>query len=174
LGLPRTNLSLIIHQLHLIALHSIVASLAAIPTAYATASAGMHPSHTLPNKLRALARAGCTAAEIAFPDLEAYASSLHDRYKQLDDAGRGDLDALLGAARQIRKLMQELGVRALTVMPYVRSCSARIKKRLTRLAGSPSSRATRTPPRRRAISTAHARGSACLTCVYTLRVPSSL
>jgi sugar phosphate isomerase/epimerase len=105
-------------------------SLAAIPIAYATASAGMHPSHTLPNKLRALARAGFTAAEIAFPDLEAYAASLHDGYKHLDDAGRGDLDALLGAAHQIRALMEELGVRALTVMPYVHSRSAGIESDL--------------------------------------------
>jgi hypothetical protein len=92
-------------------------ALSSIKCAYATASAGMHPSHTLPIKLRAIAAAGFAAAEIAFPDLEAYAASEYPNYKQLDDAGNGDIDGLLFAAGKIRALLDELKLEALTTMP---------------------------------------------------------
>jgi sugar phosphate isomerase/epimerase len=94
-----------------------IASLSSIPIAYATASAGMHPSHSLPKKLEAIAAAGFSAAEIAFPDLEEFAASNHEGYSELDDAGKGDLDVLLAVAGKIRKQLDELGLQALTVMP---------------------------------------------------------
>jgi hypothetical protein len=98
---------------------SLPSALSSIPTAYATASAGMHPSHTLPVKLRVIAGAGFKHVEIAFPDLEAYAKSLHSGYNQLDKRGEGDLEHLLSAARKTKGLMDELDLKALTVMPYV-------------------------------------------------------
>lgn len=94
-------------------------SLKDIDVAYATASAGMHPTHTLPLKLEAIATAGFKWAEIAMPDLEKYASSKFDNYKNLDDTGAGDIHKLLEAASEIRELCQRLGIRALSVMPCV-------------------------------------------------------
>jgi hypothetical protein len=107
--------------LHLPLLRKVMSqsSLSTIQVAYATASAGMHPSHTLPKKLKAIAAAGFTATEIAFPDLEDYAASENSDYKKLDDAGEGDLDALLAAAGNIRILLDELKLQALTIMPFV-------------------------------------------------------
>ncbi|KZT01032.1 xylose isomerase-like protein [Laetiporus sulphureus 93-53] len=86
--------------------------------AYSTDSAGMHPSHILPDKLRAIAAAGFLFAEVAFPDLEMYASQLHPDYKKLDDGGQRDLDKLIGAANEISKLCNSLGVKLLAVHPF--------------------------------------------------------
>lgn len=90
-----------------------------VDAAYATASAGMHPSHTLPMKLEAIAEAGFKWTEIAFPDLEQYASSKFEGYKNLNDSGEGDLDKLVKAASDIRSLCDKLGLQVLTVMPCV-------------------------------------------------------
>ncbi|EJC99142.1 xylose isomerase-like protein [Fomitiporia mediterranea MF3/22] len=89
-----------------------------IQTSYATASAGMHPSHTLPSKLRAISEAGFKWTEIALPDLEKYASSSSHGYKELDSSGTGDIGKLLDAAKDIRKLCDQLGLCVLTVMPF--------------------------------------------------------
>ena len=85
--------------------------------AYSTDSAGMHPSHTLPLKLQAIAEAGFAAAETSFPDLEAYAEQEHPGSKMLDESGKGDLDMLVQAATKIRKLCSELGLSILAVHP---------------------------------------------------------
>ncbi|PSS37459.1 hypothetical protein PHLCEN_2v666 [Hermanssonia centrifuga] len=87
-------------------------------TAYSTDSAGMHPNHTLPLKLRAIAEAGFSDAELAFPDLEAYASQEYPGYRQLDRAGKGDMDTLCKAAGKIRKLCDELDLGILAVHPF--------------------------------------------------------
>ncbi|KAH9939481.1 xylose isomerase-like protein [Amylocystis lapponica] len=63
--------------------------------AYSTDSAGMHPSHTLPLKLRAIAAAGFVHIELGFPDLEAYAEQQTPGYAKLDNRGRGDLDTFV-------------------------------------------------------------------------------
>ena len=92
-----------------------------IPIAYATASAGMNPKHTLPLKLKAIAKAGFKWTEIAFLDLESYAESKYkgkgSGYRKLNSAGEGDLEKLLEAAKDIRQLMDQLGLSVLTVMP---------------------------------------------------------
>jgi hypothetical protein len=93
--------------------------ISSITTAYATASAGMHPAHTLPKKLRAIADAGFTAVEIAFPDLEAYAASLKPDYENLNSRGEGDLKGLLDATKKIKILVDNLGLDVLTLMPLV-------------------------------------------------------
>ena len=86
--------------------------------AYSTDSAGMHPSYTLPVKLRAIYDAGFTQVEIGFPDLEAYAGQeSNGDYKNLDDAGKGDIDKLCDTARKVRTLCHELGLEALVVHP---------------------------------------------------------
>ncbi|KLO16982.1 xylose isomerase-like protein [Schizopora paradoxa] len=90
----------------------------AIPMAYATASAGMHPSHTLPMKLRAIAQAKFEWTEVAMPDLEAYASSKYEDYRHLDVSGEGDLEKLVEATSEIHALCVELGLQVLTVMPF--------------------------------------------------------
>ncbi|KAI8974874.1 xylose isomerase-like protein [Trametes punicea] len=86
--------------------------------AYSTDSAGMHPSHTLPIKLRAIAEAGFNQAELAFPDLEAYAEQEFPGYRKLDDNGNGDLDKLLQIATKVRKLCEDLRLSVLTVHPF--------------------------------------------------------
>ncbi|KZT18672.1 xylose isomerase-like protein [Neolentinus lepideus HHB14362 ss-1] len=86
--------------------------------AYCTDSAGMHPSHTLPQKLRAIASAGFAAAEIAFPDLEAHAAAAVPGYHKIDNAGRGDVETLVGVAREVRGLCESLGLSVLAVHPF--------------------------------------------------------
>ncbi|KAL1948755.1 hypothetical protein VTO73DRAFT_10561 [Trametes versicolor] len=86
--------------------------------AYSTDSAGMHPSHTLPIKLRAIAAAGFSQAELGFPDLEAYAEQEFSGYRKLDDHGNGDLDKLLQAAGKVSELCKELGLSILAVHPF--------------------------------------------------------
>ncbi|KAI0064489.1 xylose isomerase-like protein [Artomyces pyxidatus] len=78
-----------------------------IPICYATPSAGMHPSHTLAVKLRAIAASGFKLTEIAFPDLEAYAAQQYPGYRKLDNLGRGDLECLCAVADEIRALFSE-------------------------------------------------------------------
>ncbi|KAL5522922.1 hypothetical protein ACEPAF_1189 [Sanghuangporus sanghuang] len=95
-----------------------IESLRKIQTAYATASAGMHPSHTLPAKLKAVAEAGFKWTEIAFPDLEKYASSKFEGYRKIDISGVGDVDKLLESAKDIYLLCRQLGLCVLTVMPF--------------------------------------------------------
>jgi len=89
-----------------------------IAAAYATASAGMHPSHTLPLKLQAIADAGFKWTEVAMPDLEQYAESRFKGFQKLDASGSGDLDMLVEAAEEIHKRCLQLGLHVLTLMPF--------------------------------------------------------
>lgn len=98
-----------------------------IAAAYATASAGMHPSHTLPLKLQAIANAGFKWTEVAMPDLEQYAESRFKDYQKLDASGSGDLDKLVEAAEEIHKQCLQLGLHVLTLMPYVLWVNSMIK-----------------------------------------------
>ncbi|EED84546.1 predicted protein [Postia placenta Mad-698-R] len=77
--------------------------------AYSSDSAGMHPSHTLPLKLDAIAVAGFPQVEIGFPDLEAYAEQIFPGYIKLDEAGEGDLTKLVDVAGKVKGFCQELG-----------------------------------------------------------------
>ena len=85
--------------------------------AYSTDSAGMHPSHTLPMKLRAIADAGFQLAELAFPDIEAYAEQEFSNYQQIDESGRGDVDVLVRVGEMVKALCTELGISILAVHP---------------------------------------------------------
>ncbi|KAI0765854.1 xylose isomerase-like protein [Trametes elegans] len=86
--------------------------------AYSSDSAGMHPSHTLPIKIRAIAEAKFQQVEIAFPDLEAFAAQEFPGYRKLDNNGNGDLDKLVQAAEKVKKLCEELGLTVLAVHPF--------------------------------------------------------
>ncbi|TBU25420.1 xylose isomerase-like protein [Dichomitus squalens] len=90
----------------------------AVSVAYSTDSAGMNPSHTLPNKLRAIAEAGFNQAELGFPDLEAYAEQEYPGYKQLDRSGKGDIDKLVQLAENVKKLCDDLHLTILAVHPF--------------------------------------------------------
>ena len=92
-------------------------SLQEISVAYATASAGMHPSHSFPAKLSAISQAGFKWTEIAFPDLESFISSRKTKYRKIDSNGEGDIDELLKATEEISNLCQRLELRVLTLMP---------------------------------------------------------
>lgn len=95
-------------------------SISNIPCAYATASAGMHPSHSLVKKLEAIAGAGFKLVEIAFPDLETHAETLFQgAYQNLDPSGKGDVEKLEEAARDVAGRCGRLGLKVLTVMPCV-------------------------------------------------------
>lgn len=85
--------------------------------AYSTDSAGMHPSHTLPIKLRAIAEVGFLQVELGFPDLEVYAAQAFPDYQKLDNSGRGELEKLLRAAGEIKALCDELGLTVFVVHP---------------------------------------------------------
>ncbi|KAI0667234.1 xylose isomerase-like protein [Trametes maxima] len=86
--------------------------------AYSTDSAGMHSSHTIPIKLRAIANAGFSHVELGFPDLEAYAEQEYPGYQRLDESGNGDLDTLLQAAGRLKELAKELGLEILAIHPF--------------------------------------------------------
>jgi len=88
--------------------------------AYSTDSAGMHASHSLPKKLAAISKAGFTHVELAFPDLESYASQLNPGYKSLGRNGSGDLEVLCEVARKVREMCEELGMGVLVVHPFSR------------------------------------------------------
>ncbi|KAJ3551158.1 hypothetical protein NM688_g4881 [Phlebia brevispora] len=86
--------------------------------AYSTDSAGMHPSHTLPLKLQAIAATGFSQVELAFPDLEAFTAQQFPGYKVLDHMGNGGLEELCQAAQQIRMLCDELALQILVIHPF--------------------------------------------------------
>ena len=86
--------------------------------AYSSDSAGMHPSHSLPVKLQAIAYAGFRHVEIGMPDIEAFAEQeLEGDYQKLNNEGKGDLDKLCDAATKVQSLCQKLGLQVLVVHP---------------------------------------------------------
>jgi len=91
-----------------------------VPLCYATPSAGMHESHTLPLKLKAISAAGFESIELGMPDLQAYASQqLGSSFHQLsDDDGSGDLASLLDVAKDIKKLCDSLNLSVLCLQPF--------------------------------------------------------
>jgi len=88
------------------------ASLSQIPTCYATCSLG-RPSDPLPSKIKAISSAGFNGIELAFPDLQAFASSRAGR-----DVGAEEWDALCEAASEVKKLCQELRLEILILQPF--------------------------------------------------------
>ncbi|KAL3436982.1 xylose isomerase-like protein [Aspergillus tetrazonus] len=87
-----------------------------IPLSYATVSLGP-PSTTstipLPQKLSALHLAGFNGIELGFPDLLAYACTLHNR-----DVSENDYDALRIAAAEVKKLCIAHSLKILMLQPF--------------------------------------------------------
>ncbi|KAL2814345.1 xylose isomerase-like protein [Aspergillus granulosus] len=83
-----------------------------IPLSYATCSLGT-PTTPLPQKLSILSSAGFTGIELAFPDLQTYASALHNR-----DIDASDYAALTSAARKVRDLAARNGLTILMLQPF--------------------------------------------------------
>jgi len=96
-------------------------SLDSIEKCYATPSAGMHPSHTLPLKLRAIAKAGFRYAETSFPELQEYARQKAKKegkqFQTIDDSGKGDVDKVVEGAKEIKRLCDELGIKIMVMHP---------------------------------------------------------
>ncbi|KAL4974904.1 xylose isomerase-like protein [Aspergillus desertorum] len=87
-----------------------------IPLSYATVSLGAPSSSSaipLPQKLSALHLAGFNGIELGFPDLLAYASTLHNRSVSEDD-----YDALRIAAAEVKKLCIAHSLEILMLQPF--------------------------------------------------------
>lgn len=71
-------------------------------------------------KLQAIADAGFKSVEMGFPDLQQYAKQkLGDLYQPLsDDDGSGDLESLREIARDVRVLLDSLGLEVLCLQPF--------------------------------------------------------
>ena len=83
-----------------------------IPTSYATCSIG-DSSTPLPDKLRAIAGAGFGGIELAFPDLVAYAGTLHGSEVKPDEYAR-----LCEAGQEVRKLCEDLKLEIMMLQPF--------------------------------------------------------
>ena len=88
------------------------ASLASIPTCYATVSIGT-PGHDLHLKLEAIAAAGFQGIELGFPDLLSFTSKHHKR-----DVQPQDFDALYTAGLQVKSICQENGLKIVMLQPF--------------------------------------------------------
>ncbi|KAI1427140.1 3-dehydroshikimate dehydratase [Xylaria sp. FL1777] len=86
---------------------------AKVPTSYATCSIGHKPSHTLPEKLKAIAAAGFDGIELSMPDILSYGKQLH---------GQGpdptDYDALVEIGKAIKSQAQEHSLEILMLQPF--------------------------------------------------------
>jgi len=89
-----------------------------IPLAYATPSLGMHPSHTLPRKLSAIASAGYAGIELGMDDLLSFAQ----QYLHNAELTATSWPSLLLAAKKIRLLCapHALNLTILTLQPLAR------------------------------------------------------
>ncbi|KAI5851012.1 xylose isomerase-like protein [Tricharina praecox] len=87
-----------------------------IPLAYATPSLGMHPSHTLPQKLSAIASAGYTGFELGIDDLVSFARS----YLHNPELTSTSWPSLLLAAKKVRLLCapHSLNLTILMLQPF--------------------------------------------------------
>ncbi|KUJ19529.1 xylose isomerase-like protein [Mollisia scopiformis] len=72
--------------------------------AIASPSLGLHPSHTLPNKILAVAQNGIQGVEVTYPDLEAYATT--------------SSISMLDAASRIKNLCAENGITILSFASF--------------------------------------------------------
>lgn len=89
-------------------------NLSQIKLSYATPSLGMHPTHTLPSKLSAIATAGYQGCELGFDDLLSFARQ-YLRYPELME---NDYDNICVAAAEICRLCSGLGLVILVLQPF--------------------------------------------------------
>ena len=100
-----------------------------LPPCFATPSLGMHPSHTLPIKLKAAAEAGFTLVEVGFDDLLAWTEAERKPKRtgkaaawapdEPDPFGDEELWAAIEAqAGELLKLLGSLGLGVLLLQPF--------------------------------------------------------
>ncbi|KAM0279368.1 hypothetical protein ACHAQH_004633 [Verticillium albo-atrum] len=83
-----------------------------LPTSIATCSIGL-PRHTLEQKLTAISSAGFTGIELAFPDLQSFATRHAHR-----DIAQDDYPSLRRAATAIRSLCQASNLAIIVLQPF--------------------------------------------------------
>ncbi|KAJ9376950.1 hypothetical protein DTO063F5_8515 [Paecilomyces variotii] len=84
-----------------------------IPLSYATCSIGCKPSHTLPQKLEAIAAAGFTGIELSFPDILDYGSRICGHQVASDNFAE-----LLTVAGEIKKLCNANNLQVMMLQPF--------------------------------------------------------
>ncbi|KAI9796137.1 MAG: hypothetical protein M1833_006475 [Piccolia ochrophora] len=90
-----------------------MASSNAFPASFATCSIGTQPEHLLPLKLEAISSAGFTAIELAFPDLQTFASQHFKR-----DVDAKDYDSLADAATKVKTMCEVMELKVLMLQPF--------------------------------------------------------
>lgn len=88
--------------------------LSQIKLSYATPSLGMHPSHTLPLKLSAIATAGFQGCELGFDDLLSFAK----QFLRHPDLTPDEYEDICVAAAEIKNLCSELKLEILVLQPF--------------------------------------------------------
>ncbi|KAG7109919.1 3-dehydroshikimate dehydratase like protein [Verticillium longisporum] len=83
-----------------------------LPTSFATCSIGL-PHHTLEQKLAAISSAGFTGIELAFPDLQTFATRHAHR-----DIAADDYPALCKAATAVRSLCHASNLAIIVLQPF--------------------------------------------------------
>ncbi|BGP48140.1 hypothetical protein JCM10450v2_004012 [Rhodotorula kratochvilovae] len=87
-------------------------SLASLTLCYASCSLGQ-PSDPLADRLSHLSSAGFTHIELSLPDLVAHAGALEGR-----DVGEKEWDALVRAAEDVKRLLEERRLRCFILQPF--------------------------------------------------------
>lgn len=89
------------------------ASLTSIPMSLATVSIGCDPSHTLPHKINAIAKAGFKGIELGFPDLVSSAGEhLHT------DVSPSDYSDLVTAAKVVKAMCDAKHMEIMLLQPF--------------------------------------------------------
>ena len=91
---------------------SLSTSSLSIPTCYATVSVST-PSHSLEEKLKAIAAAGFQGIELGFPDLLSFASKNLGR-----DVGPQEFEVLCSASKEVKRLCEELRLKIVMLQPF--------------------------------------------------------
>ncbi|MCJ1312966.1 hypothetical protein MMC25_006642 [Agyrium rufum] len=84
-----------------------------IPKSYATCSLGNGQDFPLPTKLEAISSAGFTGIELAFPDLQAFASQHLGK-----DVGLKAWDDLCEAGKEVKRLCEKNNLKVLMLQPF--------------------------------------------------------
>ncbi|TGJ83369.1 hypothetical protein E0Z10_g5400 [Xylaria hypoxylon] len=86
---------------------------AKVPASYATCSIGHKASHTLPEKLKAIASAGFDGIELSMPDILSYGKQLRG-----SEPDPGDYETIVEIGKAIKSQTQEHGLKILMLQPF--------------------------------------------------------
>jgi sugar phosphate isomerase/epimerase len=93
-----------------------------VPVACCTLAVGFPGAASLPEKLEAIAHAGFDAVELGFPDLQEHARHIQGVRREGEGEGAetaADSWSSLGkAAEDLKNLVDNLGIKVLTIMPF--------------------------------------------------------